>query len=372
MTKAKPRTTRKAAAPRRRVSTRKITPPGRPAGRPKARARATRSRALTAPDTLQVSFDLRDVGQQRIVDPETFFTFRQLSGNRQLGDQLQVHVSGRPLAFTVPASHEVLVCEVDPKRYRFAFSPVFFGTPGTRVDKTITLWREPAEWTPTFTGWDALPRAFASLKKVLRTSRDVTLFDRSRPDQVLAPRLDGPAYDDLAGAEATLAKTALLNIFCRLQSAREPIGDDRPWFSFVTKMLSMGRERIIAMVEPSMYTLVHQVHEHIDRFSADYERTPAANHRPNVPTTMQPRIVDMVSIKSAHRHGNFQLTLTHLRDPDEVLLDADIDESGDLLGHCLDLFKHKISGGTHPHDIHEILLHQHDPAVPLDLGYRLV
>jgi hypothetical protein len=134
----------------------------------------------------------------------------------------------------------------------------------------------------------------------------------------------------------------------------------------------MGRERIIAMVEPSMYTLVHQVHEHIDRFSADYERTPAANHRPNVPTTMQPRIVDMVSIKSAHRHGNFQLTLTHLRDPDEVLLDADIDESGDLLGHCLDLFKHKISGGTHPHDIHEILLHQHDPAVPLDLGYRLV
>jgi hypothetical protein len=80
----------------------------------------------------------------------------------------------------------------------------------------------------------------------------------------------------------------------------------------------------------------------------------------------------MISIKSTHRKGNFQLTLTHLSGPDEVLLDTDIDENGDLLGHFLDLFKHKITGGTHPHDIHELLVLQEGQTAGFDLGYRLV
>ena len=58
-------------------------------------------------------------------------------------------------------------------------------------------------------------------------------------------------------------------------------------------------------------------------------------------------------------------------DPDQVLLDADIDESGDLLGHVLDLFKHKVTGGTHPHDIHELLVLQEGTGEGFDLGYRL-
>lgn len=376
MAGAKPRATTKKTAPRRRVSTRKVTPAGVAAtsrattrtGR--ARPRASKARAF-APETVRVSFDLRDVGQTPIADPETFFTFRTLTGNRQVGDQLQVALNGSAVSFAVPASQDVMVCEVDPKRYRFAFSPVFFGTPGTQVRKTIVLWREPAEWTPAFTAWSDLPRPFAPLKKVLRASRDIALFDRRHPGSVIAPLLVEQAYDTLDGRDATLAKTALLNIWFRLDSTREPIGGERSWFSFVTRIVSIGRERMLAMVDPAMHALVCQVHEHVDRFSADYERTPAENHRPNVPATLQPRIVDMVSVKSTHRHGNFQLTLTRLREPDEVLLDADIDESGDLLGHLLDLFKHKISGGTHPHDIHEIFLHQRGTAAGLDLGYRL-
>ena len=81
----------------------------------------------------------------------------------------------------------------------------------------------------------------------------------------------------------------------------------------------------------------------------------------------------MISIKSTHRKGNFQLTLTHLSGPDEVLLDADIDENGKLLGHFVDLFKHKITGGTHPHDIHELLVPcRTGRSRGFDLGYRLV
>jgi len=42
--------------------------------------------------------------------------------------------------------------------------------------------------------------------------------------------------------------------------------------------------------------------------------------------------------------------------------------SGALISHVLDLFKHKVTGGTHPFDIHEILrLMFHHP-----LGYTLV
>jgi VIT1/CCC1 family predicted Fe2+/Mn2+ transporter len=150
------------------------------------------------------------------------------------------------------------------------------------------------------------------------------------------------------------------------------VSDDRSWFSFVSRLLAIGRERFLAFVDPEMETIVLEIHTHIDQFSADYERTPAENHRGNVPVALRSRIASMISIKSTHSKGNFQLTLTHLADPDEVLLDADIDEHGDLLGHFLDLFKHKITGGTHPNDVHELLVLQEGQTAGFDLGYRLV
>jgi hypothetical protein len=140
----------------------------------------------------------------------------------------------------------------------------------------------------------------------------------------------------------------------------------------VSRLVAIGRERFLAFVEPDMETLVRQIHTNIDEFRADYERTPSENHRGNVPAALQSRITSMVSIKSTHSRGNFQLTLTHLSNPDEVLLDADIDESGELLGHLADVLKHKISGGTHPHDVHEILAFQNREVAGFDLGYRLV
>ncbi len=138
------------------------------------------------------------------------------------------------------------------------------------------------------------------------------------------------------------------------------------------RLIAIGRERFLAFVEPEMETLVRQIHTHIDEFRADYERTPAENHRGNVPATLQSRITSMISIKSTHSKGNFQLTLTHLSSPDEVLLDTDIDENGALLAHFFDLFKHKITGGTHPHDVHELLVLQEGQTSGFDLGYRLV
>jgi hypothetical protein len=348
--------------------------PAKPGKKRSRRTSVARSGAVlreAAPQTLDVTFVLRDVASQPIHDPETFFTFRRLSDSRQIGDQIAQAVAGAPVSFDVPvAAGQVLVCEIDPKRFRFAHSPVFFGAPGPPVTREAQLLREPNEWTPRFTRWADLPASFDALKKVLRDSPNVELFKDDTG--AIADLLVGAAYDGMSGDKVALAKTALLNTYYRLSRTMEPVSGSRSWFSFVSRIHAIGRERFLAIVDPAMQAIVEQIDRHIDEFRADYEPTPAGNHRGNVPGAWQNRIAKMVSIKSAHRKGNFQLTLTELTGPDEVLLDADVDESGDLLGHFADLFKHKISGGTHPHDVHEILVFQGRDTEDVELGYRLV
>jgi hypothetical protein len=363
-------TARRVKAPAPRVTTRRVPTVG-VRGRGGPPAATTRSRAAR-PETLQVTLELRDVSDRLIRDPETFFTFRRMSDRRQIGDQLALELTGSAVVFNLPvATGEIAVCEIDPKRYRFAHSPVFFLAPGRPITKIAQLFREPKEWTPGFTRWSSLSPAFADLKRVLGQSPDVTLF---RHDRIVAPRLVEAAYDGMSGDDVALAKTALLNMHYRLNTTLEPVSGSRSWFSFVSRMVAIGRERFLAFVDPEMETLVRQIHAGIDEFRTDYERTPAENHRGNVPPEMQGRITSMISIKSSHSKGNFQLTLAHLSGPDEVLLDVDIDENGELLAHTADVFKHKITGGTHPYDIHELLAHE---AWSLgrpgfDLGYRLV
>lgn len=367
------RSRRKAAATRpvkslRRVSTRRLAPARERGTAPRGSAARTLARAA-APETIQVTFDLRDVSGRLVRDPETFFTFRRLSDNRQIGDQLQLELTGSPVVFDLPvATGEVSVCQFDPKRFRFASSPVFLRSPGQPIKKQSQLFREPKEWTPRFTRWADLPAAFAPLKRVLGVSPDITLF---KDDNLLGALLVEAAYDGLSANRVAAAKTALLNSYFRLNRTVEPVSA-QSWFSFVLRVVAIGPERFLAFVKPEMETLVRQIHAHIDQFSADYERTPAENHRGNVPAALQSRITSMISIKSTHSKGNFQLTLTHLSNPDEVLLDTDIDENGQLLAHFFDLFKHKITGGTHPHDIHELLLLQEGQTTGFDLGYRLV
>jgi hypothetical protein len=361
----------------RRVSTQRIGPAtgaaatSRSARSALRRASGTsRARASRAAETLQITLDLRDVANRPIRDPETFFTFRRLSDHRQIGDQVALALPGAAPVFNLPvATGDVAVCEIDPKRYRFVSSPVFFRTPGPPITKTSQLFREPKEWSPQFVRWADLAAPFADLKRVLRLSPKITLF---KEGGIVGDLLVEAAYDGMSGESGALAKTALLNAYFRLNQTREPVSDLQNWFSFVTRIIAIGRERFLAFVNPEMETLVRHIHTHIDFFRADYERTPSENHRGNVPAALQGRITGMISIKSTHNKGNFQLTLTHLSDPDEVLLDTDIDENGALLAHFFDLFKHKLTGGTHPHDVHELLVLQEGSSQGFDLGYRLV
>ena len=365
------RTTTRRAKGTRRVTTRRVA-----ASRPRktARSRSAGARDLRSADraeTVRVTFELRDVSDRLVRDPETFFTFRRVSDRRQIGDQLALELSGAAVTFDLPvATGEMVVCELDSKRFRFAHSPVFFRSPGPPIKRTVCLLREPESWKPRFTRWDELPTSFSHLKKVLANSSGCTIF---KDAEVTVPELlTGDNYDRMSGDKVILAKTALLNAHHRLNAVKDPVSGSRSWFSYVTRIVAIGRERFLAFVEPGMETLVRQIHENIEEFRADYERTPSENHRGNVPASMQGRITSMISIKSTHAKGNFQLTLSHLTGPDEVLLDADIDENGELLAHFVDLFKHKVTGGTHPHDIHEILVLQDGKNAGFDLGYRLV
>jgi hypothetical protein len=363
---------RTTAKPTPRVTTRRVTPArSRASGR--KRAAASRGlRPLSRPETVQVTLRLLDISGRLIRDPETFFTFRRVHDRRQIGDQVAMELTGSAVTFDLPvATGELAVCELDARRFRFAHSPVFSRTPGPPIVKEATLMREPREWTARFTRWADLSSPFDDLKRVLRASPGVTLFSKGENAEPLAASLAEESYDGMSGDAVMLAKAALLNVYYRLRGSREPITGERSWFSYVSSILAIGRERVIALVEPDMERLVRQIHASIDEFRADYERTPAENHRGNVPPGMQGRIDSMISIKSSHDKGNFQLTLTHLVDPHQVLLDVDIDENGALLAHTADLFKHKLSGGTHPHDIHELLVLQDGKLGGFDLGYRL-
>lgn len=364
------KTARRRPKPVPRVTTRRV-PSSAAARRRSTRAKPSpAARSGPPPETLQVTLELRDVSDKLIRDPETFFTFRRVSDRRQIGDQIAMELTGSAATFQIPvAASEVVVCELDTKRFRFAHSPVFFRTPGPPITRQATLLREPDEWLPRFTRWDDLPGAFAQFKEVLEASPGVTLFKGTEP---IADLLTGAAYDGMAGDAIRIAKTALLNIHYRLNAAMEPVSTTRSWFSFVRQIIAIGRERFLAFAKPEMETLVRHIHDNIGEFRADYERTPAENHRGNVPAALQGRIVSMISIKSSHDQGNFQLTLTRLSGTDDVLIDVDIDENGQLLKHFVDLFKHKINGGTHPHDIHEILVLQNGKLTELELGYKLV
>jgi hypothetical protein len=367
---ARRRARRPSRKSERRITTRRPSAAGSRGGAVTRAARTRVARAAPRAETLQVTFELRDVSNRLIEDPETFFTFRRVSDRRQIGDQIAMPLTGRPVTFDLPVvTGEIVVCELDAQRFRFAHSPVFFRSPGPPITKVSQLLREPKQWTPSFTRWRTLNAGFADLKRVLRVSQKVTLFRKTTP---IADLLVNDAYDGMSGADVLLAKTALLNTFYRLNATKEPVSAQRSWFSFVTRVLAIGRERVLAFVEPQMEVLVRQIHANIDEFRGDYERTPAGNHRGNVPPELQNRIASMISIKSTHDTANFQLTLTHLTGPDEVLLDADIDENGQALRHFLDLFKHKVTGGTHPHDIHELLVLLDGQIPGFDLGYRLV
>jgi hypothetical protein len=104
-----------------------------------------------------------------------------------------------------------------------------------------------------------------------------------------------------------------------------------------------------------------------------FVRADTALHTGNIPAPFDAGVAEMISVKSHDAHGNLQLTVAKSLDTGTgaptFLLDADVDEDLQFFQHARDLFVHIFSGGTHPVDVHEIMI---DSYGLLDLGYTLV
>jgi len=277
---------------------------------------------------------------------------------------------------TFPPSHKFrlpafpqennLYCQVTPTRFRHRNSSPFFLTDGETVTRNLTLFRLPGQWSAAFDAWDQLPNFHHTLKRVLDVSPDVKVRGGGK-----LGKFTEATYDGADDEKTQIAKAALLNLYTKLIDTIEPTGGIEPWFSLVRRVLEIGRERFIAIVDPRMEQCVRTIREKIGQFP-DYSKAKSDLHLKNFPASFNVVKSSMLSVKTKEDKGNLQLTMARGKDEggaDVFLLDADIDENGQLMKHLADLLKHKFNGGTHPYDIHEYLV-MSSPNRPL--GYRLV
>jgi hypothetical protein len=271
-----------------------------------------------------------------------------------------------PILGAPPSRYTVSVM---PRNYRFG-SLGLIGIPQggiTVLAKTVA--RDPERWRVQFDAWETLGSRFDALKHVLGNSPDLRLFRSSDPGRLRS----GDAWDEFGFGSGSLPKTCLLNVYQRLSTLREPIGRERTWWSLLDVLLEAGRERIIAIAPLETAEVIRAVSENIAEYSKDYRRADdPERHRGNLPSRFQTSITSIHSVRTVESQGNVQITAAFLRNENFALLDVAIDENGAALRHWFDVLHHRVSGGTHPFDVHELLQQAASRAhVRIDLGYEL-
>lgn len=318
-----------------------------------------------------LNLSLLDVTGQPAADPDTRIDAIRLDGGAATIGRFEDLSFPPARRLELPAFPQAsnLVCEVLLERYRHCKTDIFSLTDGEERPYQLRVLRHPKQWRARFTPWDQFPAHWQALKTVLEQSNL-----KVRKGETLG-RFTGAKYDQVSAERTVLAKAALLNLFAKLTLTPEPIGGQHSWFSFVKELLVIDRERFFALVDPEMGEIVKHIRQNIDRFD-HYERADPSPHieklEQSLPDFRLAR-AEMFSVKTDERLANLQLTFAPARDTagnNVLLLDADIDENGDLLNHLIDvMLLHPANGGTHPFDIHEYLLRSHRN---LQLGYELV
>ena len=259
-------------------------------------------------------------------------------------------------AFVLPAypRAHALTGDVAPARFRARRFGPFTLTDGEVLDRQLVVFRRPAAWRARFDRWRTLDHGAGTLAALLDASPGLRVKGGRRFDRFAAG-----AYDAVPDTETVTvhAKACLLNLHAKLTTVTDPVGGRAPWFRFLRRILEIGRERLIAVVDDEMLDRVRTISRRIEAFPV-YERTPARHHHRYLPTAYTVARQRMVSVRTGEAQGCLQLTLAPAVDPHGAavtLLDADIDENGTLIRHLFDLFRHRFTGGTHPYDVHEYL-----------------
>lgn len=300
-------------------------------------------------------------------DPKTFVSFLRTTDGRELANSTTAFPPTRRFRLPAFPQERAIACLITPERYRHREVGIFTLMDGETIPRSPTVFRIPQHWHARFDRWGSLAVALAPLTAVLAASPALHVKNGKTLGQFVSAAYDGVDPNDRTTVHA---KTSLLNLFGKMNTLKEPVFGRKPWFGFVTSLLQIGRERLIAQVDEEMFARVKQIHAAVDEFDL-YKRTPVGDHNKNIPPGFTFKKSDMVSIKTKEEFGNLQLTLTPATDSSGTavtLLDADIDENGKLMAHLADLFKHRFNGGTHPFDIHEYLVLEDKTR---DLGYSL-
>ena len=183
-------------------------------------------------------------------DPHTRIVIRGAIGDRLIR-QVRLQIPPAP-AFSVPAIphvHSNLVAYVAPTNFRDGYLDRFSLTEGAKETKRFVLLRDADKWKPRFERWSNLQRSFASLKRVLNRSPQMRVIGGSSVES-----FSGSAYDDVMSNDAklVLAKASLLNLFARLTELEDPLAPGRRWFDYIDRVLKIGRERFVAVIDPVM------------------------------------------------------------------------------------------------------------------------
>lgn len=313
---------------------------------------------------LRVTIDLRDVRNNHVEDPRVLVRFVHNDSGAALAYDVQFTTG--PISLDVPVAIASLYrVELTPSR----FSPALrvLNTAKSNLAITATLIHRASEWVPTFTRWAALGQTFDALRHVLGESPRLRVGRVTSPVEFVDAEYDKVAEDDESRA---LAKASLLNMYSLLAGEKRPGTAGGNWFDGLTELLLVTRERIIGRIGEGDATLVKRIKA--GAHASRYKSAPAVQHVKNFQEiagfTFDKKA--LFSVKTKDKFGNIQLTVAPgtLDGSAAILLDADCDENGQEFAHLLDLPKHAVTGGTHPVEIHDILVYR-DPA--RDLGYLL-
>lgn len=315
-----------------------------------------------------IEIRLRTVEGLKFNDPKTRIRFCRRSDNRTILRADNFTSDGRINLPAFPLEN-FMYFEVTTSSFRIYRSRSFLVNDGQSVeledglirDGLITLLRSPKKSQAKFDLWNSLSAMFDPLKSVLESSPDIVVNGK------LFPKLTEAAYDSIEGRSDTKqvnAKAAMLNLFARLTELGVPSGIKPNWFSFIQQLVTIGRERLIALVDDRMYDSIKDLRKNEPE---GWKKASSGLHFKNFPAKFEVDRDSMISVKSDHDKANLQLTVARAANGG-VLLDADIDENGNLLRHFGDLLRHRFTGGTRPFDIHEYLILQRPSLV---LGYSL-
>jgi len=217
---------------------------------------------------------------------------------------------------------------------------------------------------PAFDRWATLSDDFDALTTLLLASSAFQLGRGSK-----AGCLDEAAYDGVSADDPTAwrAKMALLNLYSRM-NVEGPPSTSRLWITEVSQLLLATSERFIAETGRDCFDAVRSLS---NSPGGGYKHAGPDLHKKNfelVPGVVNVR--DMASVKTDVNRANLQITVARAtRHGEDIwMLDADIDEHGELLAHTFDLIRHIFTKGTDPIDIHESL---RELFPECDLGYSL-